>query len=274
MLGILWNICLPWSAGTSISWVGYYQPPHGSALGTYSVDDGKPIGFNLAGLSGSTDPLQYNQVFFTTPEVENGPHTLTVTFLGSGSTTPLVLDYLYIQNGTVIATNTSTSSLLPSAPTTSVSVNASGVSKLDVGALLGGVLGGLGFLILIAGVFLYLRRRRSSRKSMVLPFHPSSGLPMSVGPNGTPTSNMMAQAASGDVALPENRLSEKRRESFRAGAQPEDSFHYVSQRPGSSSWQRTGISGTRDNSRMVHTDSGIRLNRALEDEIPPHYTVE
>ncbi|XP_006455774.1 hypothetical protein AGABI2DRAFT_210331 [Agaricus bisporus var. bisporus H97] len=208
--------------GTSVSWVGYIPSefPHGSAFGTYSFDDGEPIEFKLAGLPGNQDTSGYSQVFFTTLEVENGPHTLTTTFLGSGDTTPLTLDCLYIKNGTIAPASSRSSTTMnnpstastPNIATNSGSVNGGGEARLNIGALLGGLLGGLGLFILIAGIFLYRWRRRLSQKNVLQPFYSDGGLPTIVDRNGRP--NMMAQPTNGGVALPVDQFLAKRREAL------------------------------------------------------------
>lgn len=224
-------------------------------------------------MPGSEYPSRFERVFFTTPGVENGPHTLTATFLGSEDTTPLTLDHLFIKTGSILTTNTSTSSL-PRSPASSATETstvtpptpniATTSASVNVGALLGGVLGGLGVFVLIAGAFLYRRHRRLSRKDVAQPFHRFGSLPNTIDQNGT-TPNMMAQPTYGDVALPVNQLAVKRRETLRVEAQPGDRSY---------SKQPIVASGARDNSEMVHSDSGIRLNQPLANEVPPHYTIQ
>jgi hypothetical protein len=84
----------------------------------------------------------YHQNIFTTP-VENGRHTLTVTFLGSHSTTPLTLDWLYITNGTLAASpsgtpNSSTAITSASGATdtnTAGTAGDGGKSEVNIGVL-------------------------------------------------------------------------------------------------------------------------------------------
>ena len=86
------------------------------------------------------------------------------------NSTPLTLDYLIIQNGTLSSsTTTSTSSLLTS------TVNATSSPKglpVQVGAIVGGVIGGLALLIFaILGFFLLRRRqKRNVSTSTARPF--------------------------------------------------------------------------------------------------------
>lgn len=130
------------------------------------MDGGGANQFPLPGLPAADSPTLLNQVYFTTPEVKAGPHTLTVTFLGSNETTPLCLDQLYIQNGTLI---TSTNSGTTTTPSPSPHYNprlSSSRSWLHTGAILGGALGGVASLII--SIILFRRRRRALKQRRVI----------------------------------------------------------------------------------------------------------
>jgi hypothetical protein len=49
-------------SGTLVSWVGYIpvELPRRSASGTYTIDDGEPVDFNLAGLPADKESSQFN----------------------------------------------------------------------------------------------------------------------------------------------------------------------------------------------------------------------
>ena len=66
------------------------------SLGTYSMDGLTPVPFVIPGHGSSTE---YNQILFQTSDVSPGPHTLTVTYKGNSNQAPLVLDSLYVTNG-------------------------------------------------------------------------------------------------------------------------------------------------------------------------------
>ncbi|KAG5638614.1 hypothetical protein H0H81_011504 [Sphagnurus paluster] len=131
-----------------VTWVGFIptELPHGAASGSYSVDGGDPVTFQLNGLSPTATVTIYNQAFFTTPNLTPGPHSLLVTYLGASSpATPLTLDYLYV-------TNTSTSNNEPS--------DHNRVSKTPIGPIVGGVVGAIALLAILAFIFGWARRRR------------------------------------------------------------------------------------------------------------------
>jgi hypothetical protein len=165
--------------GTSVSWVAMVPAnlPHTEATGTWVIDGGEATQFLLPGLPANTSVLLYNQFYFTTPEVEVGPHTLTVTFLGDDQTTPFCIDHLYVKNGT-FPTPTNNNPTTPDqnshdTPTINSTITPTPNSGDDHGespswshisAILGGVLGGFGFLVIIAGIILFWRRRRARQK--------------------------------------------------------------------------------------------------------------
>jgi hypothetical protein len=249
-------------------------------LGTYSIDGGQPVPFNLVGLAEEAKESAYNRKFFTTPVVDSSRHTLTVTFLGSHSTTPLTLDYLYITNGTLAASSNGTpnSSIAITAITTAsgaTDTNTAGTagdrgnSGLNMGALLGGIFGGLGLVIIIAGAFLYRRHQRLSRYDMLqrlrgqhgasIPVNYYSYSPFNTGPRVTPIPY---------GSVPTNQPTAKGRETVRIETrgtkQSRDRPHGV----GSQSAARGGFG-------RVHIDNGIRLNepRQVEDTLP-RYTID
>ncbi|KAF8816837.1 hypothetical protein BYT27DRAFT_7076418 [Phlegmacium glaucopus] len=133
--------------GVSLGWYGPLIPdfPLVSSPATYSIDGQIPISFLLTGVPAST-PAANNHKFFETTQLTPGPHTLEVVYEGTDST-PLTLDYLLIQNGTLPST------------TTSVSSHANSASA-PVGAIAGGVIGGLALIVLVILGFLLLRRHQ------------------------------------------------------------------------------------------------------------------
>ncbi|KAF8912183.1 hypothetical protein CPB84DRAFT_1820846 [Gymnopilus junonius] len=97
--------------GVSLSWYGFIpaELPLGQTTGSYAVDGGNPTSFLLKGIPPNTATL-YNQKFFQTPNFPAGPHKIVVTYLGNGQVTPLTLDYLIVQNGSVPNSSSSSSS--------------------------------------------------------------------------------------------------------------------------------------------------------------------
>ncbi|KAF8163683.1 hypothetical protein B0H34DRAFT_781303 [Crassisporium funariophilum] len=151
--------------GIQLSWYGFIPQefPHGPSPATYSIDGQTPINFLLKGLPQVSGSI-YNQEFFSTQALSPGPHKLVVVHEGTGSTTPLTLDYIVVQNGTIPATNTTSN---PNNGTTAPASNTtSGTkSKTPVGAIAGGVIGGLVLILLAVIGFLFLRRRDKRRLS-------------------------------------------------------------------------------------------------------------
>ncbi|KAF8805440.1 hypothetical protein BYT27DRAFT_7085298 [Phlegmacium glaucopus] len=161
--------------GVSLSWYGPLIPgfPVGSSSVTYSIDGQTPTSFLLQGVSADT-PTTNNQKFFETAQYPAGPHTLKVVYEGINST-PLTLDYLIVQNGTLPSTTTSVSSHATSSTTGSVTSSTAttgngtviGTSSASTpvkgsptGAIVGGVIGGLALIVLTILGFLLLRQRQ------------------------------------------------------------------------------------------------------------------
>ncbi|KAF9458802.1 hypothetical protein BDZ94DRAFT_1312913 [Collybia nuda] len=96
--GLRWNL---WSR-TSLSWIGMIPKEYlrNSTSGTYSIDGEASTSFALEGLDpGLAQPEnQFNQIFFATPELPAGPHSLSIVYQGGEQYTPLTLDFLYVTN--------------------------------------------------------------------------------------------------------------------------------------------------------------------------------
>ena len=117
---------------------------HDASSANYSIDGGPFTTFQLDGLPANTTSTLYNQIFFTTPELPNKPHSLLVTYLGNDSQTPLILSNILF---TVYNSNPS-----------------------HTGAIAGGV---LGFFVLALAFFLLsarCSRRQQKQRSDISPF--------------------------------------------------------------------------------------------------------
>lgn len=259
------------------------------------VDNGESVKFSLQGLPADGKTTVYNQFYFTTPEVEAGPHTLTVTFLGTGQTTPLCLDYIYVKNGTFPVAGSSNGTKTPE-PQPSVSSQASsdgGSSGQNIGAILGGVLGGLAFLVICAGALLFWRRRNRPQDKFVetrepefisTPFNhyndqrpPAPGMMAPGSYSSVPSGSAVEIVPTPPSNRPQMGTLGKWREAFGRGGElawhPSGGSHGRSDSSASSSWPQTATSGAEGNSvQRLHTDSGIRLNQPLIEDVPPHYT--
>ncbi|KAF9037734.1 hypothetical protein BJ165DRAFT_571677 [Panaeolus papilionaceus] len=133
--------------GKSLSWYGFIpkELPHEPTTATYNIDGGSPHMFRLGGLPDAKSSSRRNQVFFTTPDLQPGPHTIVVTHEGNTSTTPLVLDYLLVANATV--------------PTNGVAHK-----RVPVGPIVGGVIGGLVLIGLLCYIVYFYTRRKELAK--------------------------------------------------------------------------------------------------------------
>ncbi|KAG5638613.1 hypothetical protein H0H81_011503 [Sphagnurus paluster] len=274
--------------GKSVTWVGFVptELPHGAASGSYSIDGGDPITFQLNGLSPTATVTIYNQAFFTTPNLTPGPHSLLVTYQGaSGPATPLTLDYLYV-------TNTSTSTNSTSNPNDKPSDH-NQVSKTPVGAIVGGVVGAIALLAIFA--FVFWRRRRhvkivnDGRMDLGSSQSPHEVTPFtSMYPSSMPQTRTHPDVP--HIAVPSFPASSDRYESS-ANLQPFDNNHRQTT-PGSSDMSgyaagtvaqtraaRKGMAPPAQPAVMpvLHQDSGIRIPHGQEDrivqDIPPLYTV-
>lgn len=152
--------------GVGLSFYGMIpgELPISPSLAAYSIDGGPSTPVALKGLSPGSVTL-YNQKFFETPTLPYGLHTLKVTYDGDdgNASTPLVLDFLLIQNGS-IAPNTTTS--LPASTSPPVLVRTT--KKVNVAGVVCGVLAALVVVLLAAFFFLKHRKQKEVK------FAPSS----------------------------------------------------------------------------------------------------
>lgn len=82
-----------------------------------------------------------------------GQHKLVVTYLGNSQTTPLTLDYLVVQNGTV------TNSTTPGGSSGDSNAGSTSNKSNNIGPIVGGIVGGVVLIALAIFAFLYIRRR-------------------------------------------------------------------------------------------------------------------
>lgn len=161
--------------------------PRIPGAGTYSVDGGPPVNFEIpTWVSGFRGIDANDSIFrldvFSTPAVSPGHHTLEVVNLGNASTIPLSIDYFLVHHGDVDETtatavqpntNTNTNGTAVSAgPKTSSSSTGltnnlpsnPGARKSNIGIIAGAAVGAL---VLIGGacfLFFWVRKRRQAKK--------------------------------------------------------------------------------------------------------------
>ncbi|PPQ72377.1 hypothetical protein CVT24_002077 [Panaeolus cyanescens] len=160
--------------GSGITWIGSTPSGQPRTAGTaqWQMDGGAQNNFTVPALSGGT--TNRNVVLFSTT-VERGHHTLIVTNLGLPSTMPLVLTRLWVHGaafpeparptGDVDGTFTpSTIAQSTPPPTLTGGSNVNIVStpaddEVPIGAIVGGVLGGLALIAVVVVALIWIRRK-------------------------------------------------------------------------------------------------------------------
>ncbi|CCL99766.1 uncharacterized protein FIBRA_01788 [Fibroporia radiculosa] len=163
----VWNQTLTSATSTScsLSWnfsgvVGTVLPANGTTPPTtlYSIDGASPSTY--------TPPLNITerrdrQLFFTSDALSDGEHTLTITVTSvDGGNDPFLLDFFFLATTSNSPTATYISMAIPST-SSSAMANISTSSTDSMGAVVGGVVGGLALLVmtLLGMIFIYRRRR-------------------------------------------------------------------------------------------------------------------
>ncbi|KAJ7231995.1 hypothetical protein C8J57DRAFT_1480807 [Mycena rebaudengoi] len=142
--------------GTSVSLFGFIptELPHDPASASYTIDGGQPVTFPLDGLSSKDSATSYNHLFFQTPTLKPAFHNLVITHDGDQTKTPLVVASFYVTNGTISKT-TATS---PDSPASSA--GSPRTTHSSTAAIVGGTIGCLALLVIIAGLAFWCRKRR------------------------------------------------------------------------------------------------------------------
>ncbi|KAJ7685467.1 hypothetical protein DFH06DRAFT_1074925 [Mycena polygramma] len=157
--------------GTSVSPYSVIpaEVAHPGTSGTYTIDNGSPVTFKLAGIPDGGTTTMYNMVLFTTPSVANGLHSLVMTYGGDAAHTPLVVSGFYVtsSNGTLPSTSSvSSPAASPSPSSSSVALTLPAPRHSSTAAIAGGVVGGLLLLALATGLALWLRKRNRQQQAM------------------------------------------------------------------------------------------------------------
>lgn len=125
--------------------VGLLPPGNGSVSANYSIDGGPPQTMSLEPLSGTSSPVG-NATFFTSSVLPFASHTIDIAVTESGQGRNYSIDYLEI--------------VVPSSAGGSTP-NGAKTSEVNVGAIVGGIIGALSFILCIALMYwLWGRRMR------------------------------------------------------------------------------------------------------------------
>ncbi|KAH9854821.1 hypothetical protein C2E23DRAFT_39732 [Lenzites betulinus] len=148
--------------GTLVAVMGCGGDTRESGYPTVSfLIDGTSYGFRED--STALDGQYYNVTWFVSPELDSAEHTLVITNLNGTRPSTFWLDrFWYISAD---ETNT-TSSVVPPAATSSSPPpnNGSAGHSQNLGAIIGGSVGGAAALALLVGLGVYLFKRRSSQR--------------------------------------------------------------------------------------------------------------
>ncbi|CAA7271024.1 unnamed protein product [Cyclocybe aegerita] len=273
-------------SGTSLEYYGFIPDnyPRVDATATWAIDGGTPQEFALKATPPGT-PLHRFEKLFQTDVYPVGDHTLQVLYQGDSTKTPLTLTNVIVGNGT-----TTTSTGIPSGSSTGAGpTGTSGVSgaatsgkSTNLGSILGGVLGGLAFIVVVALFFWFRHLRRHSSEpqekpntTVVQPFEPMS--PPTAGINSAaitapspfaPSVSMKGQLS---LATSEPDFSRTIAVTSLQSAQTAISPSAPSSSP-TPAHVTDNIRNESSDPRVivVHADSGVRLSQM----IPPHARVE
>ena len=217
---------------------------------TWAIDDNPAQTFVLKG-HGTNATTAYNQKFFETVVYPFGPHKLTVTYHGDSSKTPLVLRQIILQNDTAVTSAITTHSTSSNTP-----------------AIVGGVIGGVAFLLILLVLYVLYRRRRhqQSEKETLTIDEPADFIPSPrVFPYNNPSSRLPVKLAEDHSSGPNFFLSP----GLTSPGPSETATDAVrSLTTGDAQSDFTGPS-----SLVVHQDSGARLRGAgPRVDVPPVYT--
>lgn len=153
------------------------------SFGTWVIDGSPPTHFIIDGQTVSSSTLYHQGLFKTTPDVEHGPHNLTVVYMGTSNQAPLYLDTRLVTDAPLSASPTDTPTVIspssnPTSPSITISPGPSSSStdspspsvgnpshdngRSNTGAIAGGAVGGVALLICAVFLAYWLRRRSAS----------------------------------------------------------------------------------------------------------------
>ncbi|CAA7265199.1 unnamed protein product [Cyclocybe aegerita] len=196
--------------GTGLTWIGVTprELPLAPSMGSYSIDGGNSTAFALQGLAEGV-VTQYHQIVFKTPRLKDDTHTISVTYEGATNTTPLVLSHLFVQTGASPPTSTQTITPqgLPFPPSfssseisitaatsipTPAAASASASRKINIGAVVGGIIGAILLILISFFLYRYLKRSRLRPVPASHEFIHTVPTPFMVSERSTPDNNSTA----------------------------------------------------------------------------------
>jgi len=205
--------------------------PQTPSFATFSIDNGPETPFtlptytnNFRGLNSGAS--RYRVSVLHTPSVPNGAHNISITHHGNSTSTPLAIDYFMVAHdesrvnpstgvGTPLSPGGGTTT---NPPTTNVSQQST-----NTGAIVGGVVGGVAFLAIVAILaFCFWRRRKRKDYSAVAP-SPFEPAPIPVAPPSWASTPLSAHEGQGKVQGP---------------------YYSIQSSPGRPSFQYTPVSGS------------------------------
>lgn len=139
--------------------------PSGSSRGRYSIDNGPAAEFTIEGLllDGTT---RFQQLIFETPDMPMGSHNLSVTYLGAS--TPLILEYMLVQGGDLVFTGNPPPPSNPAGDNKTAASDNDSPHKVSTAVIVGAVVGGVAFLLLIGLVIFLVRKLKRRRQVTIL----------------------------------------------------------------------------------------------------------
>ncbi|KAK7049993.1 hypothetical protein VNI00_005424 [Paramarasmius palmivorus] len=250
--------------GTSAALYGFNEGSEynwRASTGQYRIDnDTQPTAFGIEG--SRKDPMKgiqtdfCNVLHFTTPNLDSGLHEMAVTYTGTpqqtGGDPPewLTIDYLYVTTGDSTKLNSSVTTPTEALPSQTSNGTGSSPKKVPVGAIVGGIFGGIAGLALLAlSAFFFLRRRKARQERFIIdPLDlPDSDAPL--------LQNAALPAGVASTNLEGGRVTISHRPAGTKLAEREAAL-------------RHGPEVVERRSQ----DSGIRYNQRVMDDVPPDYT--
>lgn len=143
--------------GTSATFIGSVpmERPKQNSTGTYAIDGGTRVTFDVPGLGSALFP-RFGEPLFDLEDLGSGAHELIVTY--NGPSAPLVFNYLLVEGGDVFQ----------SVPVLPKDTPSEGVEKKKpIGAIVGGVVGGVVVLAVLAILAFYWMKKRKQKKQAI-----------------------------------------------------------------------------------------------------------